>query len=96
MAEYIDKKQILKYLDENNIRVDYLYSFIQSQPTADVVEVKRGEWQKSQFIGRRGFYSIKDFVCNKCGGAFGIEQGKFLMNYCPNCGAKMDGERRDT
>lgn len=64
---------------------------LDNAPTADVAEVKHGEWKKPQFSGRRGFYSVKDFVCNKCGGAFGVEQGNLLMNYCPNCGAKMDG-----
>lgn len=29
-------------------------------------------------------------ICNQCG----YEQ-EFGTNYCPNCGAKMDGERRE-
>jgi hypothetical protein len=50
MAEYIDREKMLKYLEENNTadewivgqyNADWIYSFIESQPTADVVEVVR-------------------------------------------------------
>ena len=94
----MDKFEKLKEQAEtlkDKIYLDGVLAVIENIPTADVEEVKHGEWKKPQFSGRRGFYSVKDFVCNKCGGAFGIEQGNLLMNYCPNCGAKMDG-RSDT
>jgi hypothetical protein len=47
---YIDKEKMLKYLEENNTddewiigqyNADWIYGFIESQPTADVVEVVR-------------------------------------------------------
>ena len=47
---YIDREKMLKYLEENNTddewivgqyNADWIYSFIESQPTADVVEVVR-------------------------------------------------------
>lgn len=60
-------------------------------PNIELVEVKRGEWIKPQFVGRCGFYTIKDFTCGECGESFEVGQGKGLMYYCPNCGAKMDG-----
>ena len=50
MAEYIDKQKLLKYLEETNTadewianqyNADWIYSFIESQPTADVAEVVR-------------------------------------------------------
>ena len=50
MAEYNDREKMLKYLKENNTadewiigqyNADWIYSFIESQPTADVVEVVR-------------------------------------------------------
>lgn len=50
MAEYIDRDKMLKYIKENNTvsewivgqyNADWIYSFIGSQPTADVVEVVR-------------------------------------------------------
>lgn len=50
--------------------------------TADVAEVRHGEWKKSSPFNR--FMN-----CSICG--FGQDHTTF--NYCPNCGAKMDGER---
>ena len=47
MAEYIDREKMLKYLEENNTddkwivcqyNADWIYSFIENQPTADVEE----------------------------------------------------------
>lgn len=47
---YVDKEKMLKYLEENNTddewivgqyNADWIYSFIESQPTAEVVEVTK-------------------------------------------------------
>ena len=54
-------------------------------PAADVVEVKHGRW-----------VSIADkphmiYECSSCKDRWGY--GSVIhMNYCPNCGCKMDGE----
>lgn len=62
----------------------YRKGYIKS-PTADVEEVRHGEWTKSNPYNR--FMN-----CSVCG--FGQDHTAF--NYCPNCGAKMDGESEDT
>lgn len=55
-------------------------------PTADVVEVKHGEW----FLGK---YKCMDrSVCSVCNAVY---EGGDNWNYCPCCGAKMDGGRRE-
>ena len=49
-------------------------------PTADVVEVKHGKWVCLEA-------EIGYFACSEC-------DHRILRaecNYCPNCGAKMDG-----
>lgn len=56
---------------------------IDDTPTADVQEVKHGEWitqnlkynHMCSICEHSAFYSIDGVLCN----------------YCPNCGAKMDG-----
>lgn len=63
--------------------------------TADVAEVKHGEWDNS------GRYKFADgslaIRCSECGCALHSEEyKKYHWNFCPNCGAKMDGERRET
>jgi hypothetical protein len=59
---------------------------IEEAPTADVVEVRHGEWLE-QYEGSR---LLKCSVC-------GYEYCDLIecRNYCGNCGAKMDGERSE-
>lgn len=61
----------------------------------DIAEVKHGEWIKPQFVGRRGFYGLKDCACGICKKEYAIEESCNLLNYCPNCGGKMDGGGRE-
>lgn len=51
-------------------------------PTEDVEPVRHGRW-----VG-------KTYKCSICGKWIDPLQGDADMNYCPNCGAKMDGEER--
>lgn len=48
-------------------------------PAADVVEVRHGYWVD----GKCGHYKI----CSEC-----KQIADFDFDYCPNCGAKMDGK----
>ena len=55
---------------------------------ADVVEVRHGYWQ----YNRGQAPDEKAYFCCLC--AYGeSDYGK--DKYCPNCGAKMDGERKE-
>ena len=69
---------------------------IDSAPTIDAVEVVHGEWKgynadKEDWLRKDGTPIF--LVCNKCYGTV-INNGSAHWNYCPNCGAKMDGERK--
>lgn len=57
---------------------------VNSMPTADVQEVRHGKWEQENDI----------FTCSECGYQFECEGYTQFFNYCPNCGAKMDGEKR--
>lgn len=67
---------------------------VMNLPAADVVEVRHGEWIPSP----DGIHPIK---CRNCGTVapyrreveFTHDIGlyPYKSNYCPNCGAKMDG-----
>jgi hypothetical protein len=67
---------------------------IDNAPTVDAVEVVHGYWDDS---GRYQFPSGKKAIrCSVCGCA--LSEGEYHLfnwNYCPVCGAKMDGERKD-
>ena len=98
MAEYIEREALTAELAKGTIITDDIYGMgimagidfalktARSIPTADVVERKRGEWEwydrtLSQWYIERGYR------CSACG----FEQ-EDETNFCPNCGAKMDGE----
>ena len=60
-------------------------------PTADVAEVKHGEWYVTEY---------EYLNCSICGeamytGCNSTQEANLLKDhwtsYCPNCGAKMDG-----
>lgn len=57
----------------------YIIDRIESQPTADVVEARRGEW-----IG------CWDHECSVCGKTF-----EYRTPHCPYCGAKMKNGSED-
>lgn len=59
----------------------------------DVAPVVHGRWECSE-------YDISDYWrCSACGEDWFFEYDPTgddtKVNYCPNCGAKMDGERRN-
>lgn len=66
----------------------------QYKSTADVAEVKHGEWDDS---GRYKFADGSLAVrCTVCGCSLhSDEYKKYHWHYCPNCGAKMDGGKAE-
>lgn len=56
---------------------------------ADVAPVVHGKWVE-RFI-RPWYGVIASMRCSECGCVF-IECGGNGGNYCPNCGARMDGD----
>lgn len=59
-------------------------------PTADVVEQKHGKWIRS--VDELG----EAWMCSECLEEFfpadGMDEFISYVHYCPNCGARMDGE----
>lgn len=106
MAEYIDREKMLKYLEENNTDVDWLvgqynadwiYSFIETQLTADVEKVRHGAWivdKETHICKTNGFKPSRQitYKCSGCGHKSGKNKG---FKYCPRCGAKMDGGKEE-
>lgn len=57
---------------------------VEMAPTIDAVPVVHGEWHID-----RTFMPFST-SCSECGCTL-FEDGAWEWNYCPNCGAKMDG-----
>lgn len=60
--------------------IDTAIEELEKLPTADVQEVKHGEWVRDEF---------DMLCCSECN-----EEPEFenITSYCPYCGAKMDGK----
>ena len=72
--EYIERAAAKKVLAD-----DYAYAaakLLDTVPTADVQEVRHGDWIKSK----------NERKCSLCGYFYFTNTKSF--NYCPNCGAK--------
>ena len=101
MAEYIDRAAAVKSVlrmrrPENSVAQNRMLSIIQMDmlklPAADVVPVVRGWWEKEPSSYWRwtssGAVAVTrtTYRCGLCGRGTAVKS-----NYCPNCGAKMDG-----
>ena len=65
-------------------------------PVADVQPVKHGKWkQTGGKYSRRKTIDRRILTCSVCGNVLymeGVNAGRGDANYCPNCGARMDGD----
>ena len=84
MARYIDAEAFKKRLIEKGFYPAIVARALEEMPSADVVEVKHGEWVGGEFNNYSGEYGEQCSNCTK----FSRE---YTRPYCPNCGAKMDG-----
>ena len=86
MADYIDKQAFLDYMKRTdryfNVKFD-----IENFPIADVVPVVHGRWISKN---NHGYEWV--FVCSNCDYVDGYPFND-RPNYCPNCGAKMNGKK---
>ena len=107
MAEYIDREALLTHqynashsnwpqLAEMVVGVED----IEDAPAADVAPVVHGLWmpiRESEMTGWdpavAGRDPIGGYICSVCKeeAVYDCNDEFVLSNYCPNCGAKMDG-----
>ena len=71
---------------QDKMFVKVVEQVVENTPTADVVEVKRGEWIRPTTVGGMTIAGLPH--CSVCG-VVPCDEGK----YCPNCGADMRGEK---
>lgn len=90
MAEYIDREKAKSLL-----HIEYAYAaeqLLDEIPAADVSPVVHGRWEREPSSYWRwttsGAVAVTrtTYRCCLCGRGTAVRS-----NYCPNCGAKMDG-----
>lgn len=89
MARYIDADKIgwrITYDSKGN-KVKYVTrGDIKARPTADVQPVVHGRW-----IRKENPYNDITYRCSSCSRYWWAENWS-RWNYCPECGARMDGD----
>ena len=88
MTDYIEREALLSLKEEMwQDRCDHMVvrvTNIMNIPAADVAPVVHGRWEV--------YLDGKYLMCSACKASFWDENGDGGTNYCPNCGAKMDGK----
>ena len=103
MARHIDAEKLKCSIDSEtdsifdwDMTIEELYynlcKLIDDEPTADVQEVKHGHWipERDPDEGNR----IQCYHCSVCDDDFHYIGAFVATKFCPNCGARMDGEER--
>lgn len=92
MTEYIEREAAIIGLAASSLtphQIDDAAEALQLVPAADVVEVRHASWI------RDGYYN-EPCVCSNCGEPCkDTVMGKPRWDYCPSCGAKMDGGQEE-
>ena len=84
MAEYIDREKAKSLL-----HIEYAYAaeqLLDEIPAADVAPLVYGRWIERRSPHAMEGISAKCSACSK-----NVQYLGNPLNYCPNCGAKMDG-----
>ena len=89
MVEYIERGALMQFpirrnhYDRKNGNkhfingIESVLEYAENLPAADVAPVMHGKWKR---------YGKNLGECSECGEIVSVRN-----NYCPNCGAKMDG-----
>lgn len=93
MARYINENDIYKLFEDSRGIIRLHVAQIDELPRADVVKVKHGYWEEYW----ENSYMMYFHRCSECKNDALAKQETYcdqiLTNYCPHCGAKMDGRK---
>lgn len=96
MAEYIEREAVIDLITRRYENPEICTQEINSIPAANVAPVVHGRWISWEEAGN--FVPSPDrHECSVCHDAAQVLVNGFelLSDYCPNCGAKMDGGDSD-
>lgn len=90
----IDNIETINYVDYNNYW-DTFY-FIYNAPTIETNKAKRGHWESPEYLNKAlgimcSCCKTENYIFDLCI----ITADLRLPGYCPNCGAKMNGDEEN-
>ena len=85
LKEAEQEMRVVRIVGHKAVSIDAVIQFLEERPTVDAVEVKHG-----RFMYVRDDELIDHWECSVCHGLIPSEY--IHWNYCPSCGAKMDGD----
>jgi len=70
---------------------------LKALPTVDAVTVRHGHWVRwyEEIYDSFGIGYAPHYKCSECDTEYD-QYDAMRMNYCPNCGVKLDGKDGDT
>lgn len=71
------------------IRYKMFENVIDAQPTVEAEPIRHGRWIRYEALNGIDV----GCECSICGFHSNVYDSRFGYKYCPNCGAKMDGEK---
>ena len=92
MVEYIDRQAAINALSRGSGCGASCHRALKTLPSADVQPVRHGHWQITDAYPHNVYCSECHMKCAQTHWAV-WEDGSLPRNYCPNCGARMDGEK---
>lgn len=94
MSRYIDAEKLTDSIFDWDMTIEDLYyslcKLVDDVPTADVQEVKHGYWIPERDPDENS--RIQCYYCSICDDDFHYIGAFIATKYCPNCGARMDGD----
>lgn len=93
MADYIERKAFLEHMKKTNRYFDVKFD-IEEFPAADVAPVVHGRFSETDRLIRDGKSKVYGWECTVCKR---FTRSPFVdsWNFCPNCGARIDGGDND-
>lgn len=93
MDEYISRDEVLEHSEyTENFNLVVPVRFIKAIKAADVKPVVHGKWDTHDVVKVLCSGKTLDGFCQceACGDVFPLAYSEY--NYCPKCGARMDGD----
>lgn len=103
MSDYIKREDAIEAFDPKQRQdwyTPWIVETLEDLPPADVAPVRHGRWIVGDSLPMHDIAGNLSwgnwYTCNQCEfKTYAIERHITQYNYCPNCGAKMDGDADD-